>query len=417
MSKKCAEELLEAQNEETSQERLAELWGTSRSVKVRKAVASNPNASPAVLKAAARLYLEEVVQNPGFEMLHLFDAGDTWIRDVADAYNDPDKFIMSQSIYYWSRGNVDSYLKACLLSKNLSAASLDRVLDNIPKTSLRRTIKNPEVRERIRYIVINDLKSISRWSFDLGSVITLYMEGIIDREELKQCLMNYSQGTTSARRRVYVGFIEKLQRDYVSSDTEQDKSLVVELLARLILISRSHTLNWVWSPLGSREECLKWSGELYSKVLRIITRTKTNRVLVNDNIRWVGNIVTYYIKARFFTEEDEGQNYSAERMEDAFRFVKSYGLENENFRKFGLTLHTSDRIQALANCSLEAKEFYVRSKCMGDWASITASDTRYAIVEEVNNSIYERNGISDKLIFDRCSIRKIVGFGETTHIY
>ena len=72
MAKISNKELLEiAQNESTTPEQLSKIWITSKSIKVRKAVASNPNADALTLRAAARLYLEEVLDNPAFEMLRL----------------------------------------------------------------------------------------------------------------------------------------------------------------------------------------------------------------------------------------------------------------------------------------------------------------------------------------------------------
>ena len=416
MNKKCAAELLEAQNEETSHERLAELWSTSRSVKVRKAVASNPNASPSVLKEAARLYLEEVVQNPGFEMLHLFDAGDSWIREIAAAYNDPDAFIMSHGLYYWSRGNVDSYLKACLLSKKLSAISLNRVVESIPKASLRRTIKNPEVREHVRYIVISQLKSLTTWHFDLGSIMVLYMENIISKEELKLCLTNYSQGSSSAKKSSYTAFITQLQTEYLTAKTVEDKNEVAELLGRVIIISRSHALNWLYSPFES-SALLEWSGELYSKIFKLIANGKIRRGLITENVRWVGGVVVSYLKVKFLAGREETARYSRNDLEQMFEFIKKYNLTGERFGEFGLLLHWKDVVDELANCSLEVKEFFARAGCLGSWVSTCNSDSKYAIVEEVNNAIYERDGITSNLLFNKCSVRKIVALDDTTHIY
>ena len=57
---------------ETSEKKLLEIWNKSKSVRVRKAVASNPNASPLVLAEGSRLYLKEVLENPAFALLEIF---------------------------------------------------------------------------------------------------------------------------------------------------------------------------------------------------------------------------------------------------------------------------------------------------------------------------------------------------------
>lgn len=415
MSKKCAAELLEAQDEETSQERLSELWSTSRSIKVRKAVASNPNAGPAVLKAASRLYLEEVVQNPGFEMLQLFDAGDGWIKDIADAYNDPDTFIMSQSIYYWSRSNIDSYLRACLLSKKLSAISLDRVVENISKTSLRRVIKNPEVREHVRYIIRSQLDSYQSWPFCLESIISLYMEKVISKEELGLCLYNYGYGSTSARRGAYTAFVRRLEEEYINAKTPEDKDLATALVTKIILISRSHTLNWMYHGTIN-SSLLEWSGELYSNVLRLIIKSDARRTLISDNVRWVGNVVASYLRLKFFTDEDGVYLYTKDGLEAAFEFIKKYELTGEKFSNFGFLLHKQEAAEQLLDCSLEAKSFFIRAGCLGSWTSAIGNDPRSVMANQVNDAIYDREGITNNLLFNKCSLRKIVALDEVTHI-
>jgi hypothetical protein len=417
VSKKSELELLEAQSEETSQERLGKIWETSRSVKVRKAVASNPNASPDVLKAAARLYLDEVVTNPGFEMLHLFDAGDVWIKDVADAYNDPDVFLMTNSMYYWVNSrNSDSYLKACLLSKKLSSIALDRVLGNIAKASLRRTIKNPYVKQRIRELFISEVRGVTTWPFELGSVILLYMEGVIDREELRFALMNYGVGSSSAKKQLFTGFVSKLQQEYRDATSPSEQSLVVELLGRLIVISRSHTLNWMHSGFD-RESLLNWTGDLYSRVFKLIVDNEFKRSIISSNIQWLGNIVATYVRAKFLTAEHGGYAYSKERLEGLYNFVAEHNLSSERFHSFGLMLHGKEGSEELAKCSMETKEFFIRAGCLGNWVSTSGKDPKYLLAEEVNNSIFDRSGISGDLLYNKCSVRKIVAFDDSTHIY
>ncbi len=416
MSKKIPLDLLEAQSEETSSEKLAELWCRSRSIKVRKAVASNPNASPMVLKAAARLYLEEVVKNPGFEMLSLFDTGDNWIQDIAKAYDDPYSFILGKGIYYWNRANADSLLRACLLSKNLSAMPLNRILEYMPRSSLRRTIKNPEVRDRVRYLLVSELKRLNIWPFDLGSVIILYMEKVISREELKACLMNYSIGSTSVRKRLYTSFVNQLQMEYRNATTPEDKELMLELISRVVIVSRSHTLSWMYGAFNN-DDLLTWSGELYSRVLEVISSSKVRRILISDNVRWVGSVVSSYLRLKFFTAKNGGHSYSKEGLEAAFAFIKQRNLTKETFSEYGLVLPSKEASQQLAGCSLEVKEFFIRTGCLGSWVSVHGNDPKYAIAEEVNNALYEKDGIEADLLFNSCSIRKIVTFDEATHIY
>ncbi len=101
MAKISNKELLEiAQNESTTPEQLSKIWITSKSIKVRKAVASNPNADALTLRAAARLYLEEVLDNPAFEMLKLFDDNE-WVQKIGEIHENPERW--ASGVGYYSR--------------------------------------------------------------------------------------------------------------------------------------------------------------------------------------------------------------------------------------------------------------------------------------------------------------------------
>jgi hypothetical protein len=415
VSKKSEAELAEARDENTSHARLQEIWNTSRSVRVRKAVASNPNADPSVLRSAARLYLDEVVKNPGFEMLHLFDTGDEWIRDVSLAYQDPGAFLMSRSSYFWSRGSVEAQLKACLLSDKLSSWVLNRVIDSISSSGLKRTIKNAEVKKRIRLLLMKELNGSGSWPFDLGCIIRLYTENVLNDEELRLAMANYGVGSCSYRKGSYVRFMSTLYKKYREAEEGAEKALFVELISRITLISRSYTLGWS-DDVFYKDALLEWSGELYSRVFKIIANNRKNRFIISDNITWVGKIVTAYIKAKFLASERTDQVYSKEKLEEIHRFIKDYDLTNEQFNRFGFLVHGKEGPEELSKCHIEAKEFFIRAGCLGTWVSTSSKDPKYLIAEEVNNYLYERDGIGDTLLFNKCSVRKIVTLNDSTHI-
>ena len=116
MAKISNKELLEiAQNESTTPEQLSKIWITSKSIKVRKAVASNPNADALTLRAAARLYLEEVLDNPAFEMLKLFDDNE-WIQKLGEIYENPERWANGIGYYSRSTGQLEPFARAALLS-------------------------------------------------------------------------------------------------------------------------------------------------------------------------------------------------------------------------------------------------------------------------------------------------------------
>ena len=145
---KSSEQLTLAQNEKTPETILIKLWDTSKSVRVRKAIAKNPNAGPKVLRSAARLYLEEVLENPGFFMLELFDE-DAWIKNLSEAYSNPEEFIDG----CWHRSVISKHQLgwACLLSPQLTSRAVNVIAQYVPSATCVQTL--PGNLRRISLIV------------------------------------------------------------------------------------------------------------------------------------------------------------------------------------------------------------------------------------------------------------------------
>jgi hypothetical protein len=149
---KVKEQFLLATDEGTPEAKLQEIWKTSKSGRVRKAVASNPNAGPGVLRKASRLYLEEVLSNPGFAVLELFD-DDPWISKLSMAYSSPWNFLLQygQEAYYAkaSSSGWDHFGWAALLSPELDPPAMEKVLSFITVGTLRRALKNAGLAQKL----------------------------------------------------------------------------------------------------------------------------------------------------------------------------------------------------------------------------------------------------------------------------
>ena len=411
---KPSEQLLLALREDTSEEVLTKLWKTSRSVNVRKAVAKNPNSSPLVLQEASRLYLEEVLENPGFSMLQLFSE-DPWVQKISECYSDPESFLASTN-YYLSRSGdvVDQYCWAILLSPQLTGQSLNRAVQCISSTKLKRAFKNPKVVLKVKTLYALALKSAKEvWPFDLETLLILYREEVINNDYLFEGLSNYGTASTSCKKSSFSKFLNKTIGAYEAKETSDEP----RLLAKLLLVCRAHVLYWM--PYTSSVTD-KRTGELYVKVLRCMLNAPKAKVLTSEHLKVVGSIVANYLRGFYLNAGDSKkfiQDYSKETITNTFNFLASNNLLDAKLCTYGLSLSNKAAVAALATCSAEVKEFFIRAGCLGAWASATGNDAKYQIINEINEAIYEREGITNNLLFLSCSIRKIISLDESTHIF
>jgi hypothetical protein len=409
-----SEQLTLALDEQTPEEVLGLLWRKSRSVNVRKAIAKNANAGPRVLREAARLYLEEVLENPGFPMLELF-VDDPWIKRISQAYSDPDSFV-DQNYYYFHRAGdeVDQCCWAVLLSPQLTPRALDKVLQNISLVKLRRAFKNQKVLTKIKTTYVDALKSSEElWPFDLETLLILHREGVIDNDYLFEGLSNYGVASTSCRKATFSKFLNKVCEQYRSSKDSQ----VARLFAKTFLICRGHVLYWL--PHSHSREDLLWSGELYTRVLKYMLEASRYKVLVGEHIKVIGSIVANHLRVNFFGAKPEHtiSNYTKESLTKAFEFLKHHGVLDAKFSTFGFVLPNRLGAEALEACDIEVKEFFVKAGCLGSWVGVTGNDPKYKIINDVNEEIFSREGITNNLLFLSCSTRKIVSLEQSTHIF
>ena len=415
MALTAAEQLSLACNEQATEEALTALWEKSRSIKVRKAIAKNSNSSPQVLKAASRLYLEEVLENPGFLMLELFD-NDTWIKEISECYLSPDTYTGRYS-YYRSGSQQESTNQcywACLLSPNLSPKALNEVIQRISSEKLKRALKNPKVVQKLKILYVKALKTTTEiWPFDLEALLVLHREGLINNDYLIEGLSHYGVASSSCRKATFLKFLRPVFETYkLNQDSETPR-----LLAKIFLISRAHMLHWVPSENCYSPGLLKWSGELYTKILRLMFNATGYKVLTTEHVKYVGGVVSKYLRARFIGEPSREGSTTPQALTQIYTFLKSYNLDGVNFSSLGLSLRGKESALALLKCDIKTKEFFTKTGCLGTWASATGSDPKYSIINEVNEYIYSQEGITNNLLFTSCSVRKIVSLENSTHIF
>lgn len=410
---KSSEQLILAQDEKTPEITLIQLWDTSKSVKVRKAIAKNPNAGPKVLKSAARLYLEEVLENPGFFMLELFDE-DTWIKNLSEAYSNPEEFI--NRLYHRNAISKHQLGWACLLSPQLTSRAINVITQYIPSTTLKRAIKNKAVLNNVKLLYQNSLTSLEVWPFDLETILVLYRENIISSEDLYHGLSNYGVASTSARRSTFNKFISQLIQKYISTR----EPFIAKLLAKMFLILRHYVLQWL-SINDTVTTRLQKTDGLFAEVLSHMKRSYEVNSLSKESFNIVGDLVSRQIRFKFFRSVnnkrlDDNYHYTPDQITQVYDFMKSYDLVSVPFSSYGL-IHGKSAVAALAVCRDEVKEFFIRSGCVGSWVSALGSDPKYLLVNEVNEAIFLREGISNNLLFKSCSLRKVISLDESTHIF
>lgn len=82
--------------EDTTPQELYDLWLlNTHKLKLRKEIASHPNADQNILIEASRLYIKEVLNNPSLEFIELFSSEEdsSWIRILRFAYTNPIEFL------------------------------------------------------------------------------------------------------------------------------------------------------------------------------------------------------------------------------------------------------------------------------------------------------------------------------------
>ena len=396
MAKISNKELLEiAQNESTTPEQLSKIWITSKSIKVRKAVASNPNADALTLRAAARLYLEEVLDNPAFEMLRLFDDNE-WIQKLGEIHENPERWASGVGYYSRSTGQLEPFARAALLSPQLSPFAMVTIMEFLPVSSLTRAFKYPKTRENSRKMVFE-----YAGDFTMEALFKAYNGGLYNEEELYQCLRRMASiGSMSCRKSTYTRTIKSILKEYEERPEEVSPALSIILLA-----SRASCIDWVkynftTKHLDAIATTIKAAKRLFKK-----SHGKPPSSSSKTNIRVISSIVTGLLWEPLDFEQRK------KNLGNFYKAICKLELENHEWgdskKTWGAVVLTNELCESLKNEDIKVKAFYVRNKCLGNWFHVQKSSTKFAIVEEVNQWLYERGGI-ENVLYKQIDLKKII---------
>jgi hypothetical protein len=213
----------EAMQAETEPGRLREIWEATKSVRVRKAVASNPNCDDNTMRMAARLYVKEVVNNPSFEMLNLFqEEGE--VKDLYEAYSNPQTFGKARNLHAVRSHKRFNIARTLLVSPNLSDwRILGEVCAHLNSAEFKREMKDQEVRDNVVKVARKNLKELR-----LPTLLFLFQNDIIGISDLDEALEETGTSEFMSSRGAYTSFITDRTFAYLS--TGSDYSVVFNFL-------------------------------------------------------------------------------------------------------------------------------------------------------------------------------------------
>lgn len=411
-------ELLEyVKKENIDEKELSKIWNTSRSIKIRKQIAKNPNASVEVLEQAARLYIEEVIENPAFEMLALFDS-DNWVNTVAKAYRSPGEAIYSSMKWIRQSVSYDTIFRAALLSDQLDLDCLDIIITGISSAALKRALKNKNTQERVKNLVITPSSS----KLSLESVLRLYKEEIFNRSELIKIINLHITMSSSCSKALYKKVFYKEIEDYQSTSSTLQKEIIGVLLGNLISKSRAYCFSWV-----SREICY-WSSVklnddlicLFCNILKFLeSSAKKSKLLdsiLKDNISNIKNVIIGLFRINYSSYNSKSKKEKVELIKKIYNFCSCYNIKNLAMSRYGIKFTPDAWIEAFEECDKKEQIFFVKEGCLGNWFPVNFSDKKFRIIDQLNEVAYKTYGVSQKLIYNYCSLKKIVSLPDT-HIF
>lgn len=197
-------------------EDLRYVWESTKSVRVRKAVASNPNCDSRTMRMAARLYIKEVIANPSFELLNLFNEDKT-VKVLYDAYMDPQTMSKAYNLMSMKTGERVNVARALLVSPKLTDPKiLQEVCSVLNTAGFKRELKDPNVNKVVAKVAKKGLAF-----FRLPTLMFLYHNEIIDINDLITALEKIDTGACRSTRGSYAGFLVSQVKDMTDQTAQR----------------------------------------------------------------------------------------------------------------------------------------------------------------------------------------------------
>lgn len=391
----------------STQKQLKEVWKETKSVKVRKAVASNLNCDPDTLRMAARLYLKEVIENPSFEMLKLFDQ-DPFISKLFDAFEAPDSYANKNkskfSSYSASKGSDETLLaRAMLLSPKLASHNTVRAIYNtLGITEIKRELKDEEVRKRLRKVVVPRNNTALLKNIEAGVVLDLYNTEVITLDEFDKFLENCRAGSLNSGSG---GSVKRLIESQLNQLTADNYGLIF----RLMVACGNYTVKNAMKSLMTKS-----GGDKFVSIVGMLYKDMTYYDLVRlrkENSKNARSYYTYYASSSCCSYQihsamwkflqlkylGDSKSWKDVNITSFMRDLESLGLitpyslydpklkiKNHDGEKFDVRLKIMEEI---LNISSDSQFVYVLGNLLKDtelYAKSLPGSVDYLIAERVN---------------------------------
>lgn len=412
--------LTEASNPETKISRLAEIWETTKSSRVRKAISLNPSCDAKLLAKASRLYIKEVLGNPSIEIMGLF-AADKFTKMLYDAYTDPATFCTNHNLLSIknTNGNRINIARALLVSPELRGQSiLQSVCATLSGLEFSREIKDPVVRDNVKVVAGSNPSY-----FTMGVLLFLMNHGILNLTQIDRAmsinLKKLANPSYYTSRAAYVKFISQSTSSYST-------------LLKFFRIHAPHNCKELIKSIkkGSEllsDENLRVFGDLYTDCLYLdalalkrSASTNMRRYGFSYGTSWGENQLSYHLSDllwRMIAERNirdvHYKDLDLQALYDdicAVGFDKSYGpfSPEVNFKKIEDTLTGRLMLcEKLLNLSSdEALEFFVRSEMMDStwYARGCPENVETRLVERLNRINQRKFENSEPLLFNMSTL-------------
>ena len=363
----------------STQKQLKEVWNETKSVKVRKAVASNLNCDPNTLRMAARLYLKEVIENPSFEMLKLFEQ-DPFVSKLFDAFEAPDAYASKNknkfSSYSASKGSdVTLLARVMLLSPKLASHNTVRAIYNtLGITEIKRELKDEGVKKRLRKVVVPRDSTALLKNIEAGVVLDLYNTGVITLDEFDKFLEDCRPGSLSSGSGGSIKRLIESQLDNLTADN-------YGLIFRLMVACGAHTVRNAMKSLMTKS-----SGDKFLSVVSMLYKDLSYYDVVRlrkENSKNGRSYYTYYatsyccsyqihsIMWKFLQSKYQGDSKSWKNV--------NFTLFMRDVEGMGLITPYSLYEPKLKIKRQDEEDFIVRLKIMGEILNLS-SDSQFVYV-------------------------------------
>jgi hypothetical protein len=414
-SKELLKELLRvAQDPGSTKQELSRAWKLTKSSKVRKAIAANPNADVDIMKMSARLYLQEVLGNTSFELMELF-LDDPFIKQVQATYKSPPKSGRINFTHPVKHTDKEIITRAMLLSPQLTYDGLRHCSQVLPSAVFKRDMANSEVFKRCKTLVdakfvamkssaigkirsIEDFSRLSNYSYkEIKMMFKFHELGLVDKLDIDNLI--YRIGIANSHYGSDAVTTRYILSELIRGDTDD---IAIDNATRAILVVGAETgIKKIWEKIIKEDVHLL---KVRDKILRSFVKVLVNILDFSAVYGWDqipyrlketsevlhGAIFDMVIRDRF-KDIKKGKLLSFKTWD--YEFI--YGVfESIGFIKYASAWHQDKfhiydptSIVSLNSCKREVQEFFLLNNFLGKNLLISRDTSNLvSILDEFNEN-------------------------------